>query len=78
MRKLRVLCVRDGRSTELDEDLDAIDIVTRIGVIHIDLGEQVPDMVLMRSSEHGGGPGRTRLILSPMGSGRLAVGVIEA
>ena len=68
---------RDGNAVSLPEGLDAINIVTAIGVIHIDLGQQVPNMVLMRSSEHGGGPGNTRLIMSPMDSGRIAVGVIK-
>ena len=76
-RPLRISGVRDGKGVELPKDLDAIDIATEIGVIHIDLGQQVPNMVLMRSSEHEGGPGNTRLILSPMDSGRIAVGVIK-
>jgi hypothetical protein len=76
-KTLRVSGARDGAEVKLPNDLDAIDIATEIGVIHIDLGQQVPNMVLMRSSEHDGGPGKARLILSPMDSGRIAVGVIK-
>jgi hypothetical protein len=76
-QELRVIGARDGQAVELPRNLDSINILTEIGVIHIDLGQQVPNMVLMRSSEHAGGPGNTRLILSPMDSGRLAVGVIK-
>ena len=75
---LRVVGTKDGKAVELPVNLDAIGIVTEIGVIHIDLGHQVPNMVLVRSSAHEGGPGNTRLILSPMESGRIAVGVINA
>jgi hypothetical protein len=77
-KELRVMGARDGEAVDLPGGLDSIDIFTEIGVIHIDLGQQVANMVLMRSSEHAGGPGNTRLILSPMESGRLAVGVIKA
>lgn len=77
-KPLRVIGIRDGSAMDLPTNLDAIAVTTEIGVIYIDLGQQVPNMVLMRSSEHAGGPGKTRLILSPMDSGRLAVGVIKA
>lgn len=77
MQQLQVTGARDGVEVRLPSDLDVIDIATEIGVIHIDLRQQVPNMVLMRSSEHEGGPGRTRLILSSVGSGRFAVGVIK-
>ena len=78
MRKpLGLRGVRDGKAVDLPSDLDAIDILTEIGVIHIELGQQVPNMVLVRSSDHAGGAGQTRLILSPMESGRVAVGVIK-
>lgn len=77
MPNLRVTAARDGREVQLPENLDAIDISTEIGTIHIDLRQQVPNMVLIRSSEHTGGPGHTRLILSPMEAGRVAVGVIK-
>lgn len=76
-KRLIVTGARDGNEVPLPDDLDAIDIATEIGVIHIDLGQQVPNMVLVRASEHEGGPGRTRLIMSPMDSGRIAVGVIK-
>jgi hypothetical protein len=76
-KRLGLQGVRDGRQVDLPNDLDAIDIVTDIGVIHIDLGHQVPNMVLVRSSEHAGGPGNTRLVLSPMEGARVAVGVIK-
>jgi hypothetical protein len=76
--ELRVVGAKDGKAVELPSGLDSINIITEIGVIHIDLGHQVPNMVLMRSSELSGGPGNTRLILSPMESGRIAVGVIKA
>lgn len=74
---LRISGARDGKLVELPADLDAIDIATSIGVIHISLQGQVPNMILVRSSEHSGGPGNTRLIMSPMDSGRLAIGVIK-
>jgi hypothetical protein len=77
-KELRVVGAKDGRAVDLPSGLDAINIITEIGVIHIDLGHQLPNMILMRSSAHAGGPGNTRLILSPMDSGRIAVGVIEA
>jgi hypothetical protein len=73
-----VVGAKDGSLVELPKGLDAINITTEIGVIHIDLGQQVPNMILMRSSEHAGGPGNTRLIFSPTESGRIAVGVIKA
>ena len=77
-KQLQVVGARDGKAVTLPNDLDSINIVTDIGVIHIDLGQQVPNMALIRSSEHSGGPGATRLILSPMDRGRIAVGVIKA
>lgn len=77
-KELRVVGATDGRAVELPVGLDTIAIITEIGVIHIDLGQQVPNMVLMRSAAHAGGPGNTRLILSPMESGRMAVGVIQS
>jgi hypothetical protein len=77
-KHLKIEGARDGKGVELPQDLDAIDIVTEIGRIHIDLGHQVPNMVLVRSSAHEGGPGNTRLILSPMDGGRIAIGVITA
>ena len=76
-KQLQVVGARDGKAVALPSGLDSINIVTKIGVIHIDLGQQVPNMALMRSSEHSGGPGSTRLILSPMEGGRVAVGVIK-
>jgi len=69
--------VRDGRSVPLPQDLDALAITTQQGTIHIDLAGQVQNMVLMRVSVARGTPGVVRLILSPMDSGRLAVGVIR-
>ena len=78
LKSLRVVGARDGNEVQLAAELDAIGIVTEIGVIHIDLRQQVPNMILMRSSAHEGGPGNTKLILSPMDSGRIAVGVIKA
>jgi hypothetical protein len=77
-KPLHVFAVKDGKAVELPHDLDSINIATEIGIIHIDLGQQVPNMALMRSSEHSGGPGNTRLIISPMDSGRIAIGVIKA
>jgi len=75
---LIVTAARDGREVELPKDLDAIDISTAIGRIHIDLRQQVPNMVLIRASEHSGGPGNSRLIISPMDGVRVAIGVIKA
>ena len=49
------------------------------GGLYIDLGAQVPGMVLLRPTVGAGErPAPTRLILSPMGGGRIAVGVIES
>jgi hypothetical protein len=61
----------------LPPDLDALAITTEHGTIHIDLAEQVQNTVLMRASVARPTPDVTRLILSPMESGRLAVGIIR-
>lgn len=74
---IRVETVRDGQGTELPRDIEKIVIYTQHGGVLIDLAEQVPGMVLVRATSHEGGPGDTRLILSPMDSGRIAVGVIR-
>ena len=68
---------RDGQAVPLPQDLDAIAISTAHGTIYIDLGEQVENMVLMRASLNTLTPEVVRLILSPMDSGRIAVGVIR-
>jgi hypothetical protein len=75
MARAKVTGVRDGTAVQLPPDLDAIVISTSIGDIYIDLEGQVKDMVLMRASISDP---RLRLLLSPMDSGRLAVGVIKA
>jgi hypothetical protein len=75
---IKIEGVRDGQSVTLPQDLDAIAITTRHGTIHIDLAEQVQNMVLMRASAAHGTPEVVRLILSPMESGRLAVGIIRS
>jgi hypothetical protein len=68
---------RDGRAVQLPQDLDAICITTEKGTIYIDLGEQVENMVLLRAALNTHTPEVIRLILSPMESGRLAVGVVR-
>ena len=55
-KRLRIEGARDGKAVALPQGLDAIDIVTEVGRIQIDLGHQVPNMVLVRSSAHEGGP----------------------
>jgi hypothetical protein len=76
VNNLRIAGARDGESVQLPQNLDALLIETSTGSIYIDLGEQVPGMVLIRGVDESGG--RARLIASPMESGRLAVGVIKA
>jgi hypothetical protein len=68
---------RNGEPVSLPQDLDAIRITTQQGTIHIDLAGQVQNMVLMRASPDVRSTDVIRLILSPMDSGRLAVGVIR-
>ena len=75
MNIAKVTGVRDGTAVPLPTDLDAITISTRIGDIWIDLHGVVQDMVLVRASINDP---MARLILSPMDSARLAVGVIKA
>ena len=71
---LKLSGARDGKAVALPEGLDAICIETPNGTIYLDLGEPIPDMVLMRTSIRDGGT--SRLIFSPM-DGRIAVGVIK-
>jgi hypothetical protein len=77
----KVSGVRDGQEITLPAGLDALVIEAPGGggAIYIDLGGQVPGMVLMRASigDHER-TGPTRLIMSPMESGRIAVGVIRS
>jgi len=78
-KTLTISGARDGRAVELPQDLDALVIALDHGGLYIDLGAQVPGMVLLRPTVGAGErPAPTRLILSPMGSGRVAVGVIES
>ena len=70
---LKLIGVRDGEEIALPGDLDALAIETATGLIYIDLLGPVPNAVLMRGIDRGGG--RARLITSPMESGRLLVGV---
>jgi hypothetical protein len=78
-RPIRVSGARDGKGVELPQDLDAIVIELEHGAVYIDLAGQVPGMVLMRASVGAyERTGPTRLILSPMDSGRMAVGVIKS
>src|ERR1019366_5068636 len=63
---LEIERTRDGQAVLLPQDLDAIAITTEQGTIHIDLAEQVQNMVLMRASPQSRGPDVIRLILSPM------------
>ena len=77
--KVRISGARDGAKVDLPQDLDAIVIDLEHGSLYIDLAGQVPGTVLMRASvgEYER-TGPTRLILSPMESGRIAVGVIKS
>lgn len=72
--RVKLSGARDGKPVELPQDLDALVIETSKGAIYIDLGEVVPDMVMMRTSVSAG-PG-ARLVFTPM-DGRVAVGVIK-
>ena len=74
---LKLEGARNGEPVSLPQDLDAIRITTQQGTIHIDLAGQVQNMVLMRASPDVRSTDVIRLILSPMDSGRLAVGVIR-
>lgn len=78
-KPIRISGARDGESMELPQDLDALVIELEHGSLYIDLAGQVTGMVLMRAAvgEHER-TGPTRLILSPMESWRIAVGVIES
>ena len=73
---IKIEGARDGKPVPLPQDLDAIAITTRLGTIHIDLPGQVQNMVLMRASVAHSAPDVARLILSPLESGRLAIGII--
>jgi hypothetical protein len=74
---LKLHGIRDGHAVPLPQDLDALTIMTEKGAIHIDLAEQVDNMVLMRAALNARTGEVARLILSPMESGRIAVGVIQ-
>lgn len=76
-QNIRIETLKNGRGTELPRDIEKMVIYTQVGGIYIDLTEQVENMILMRSTSFEGGPGDTRLILSPMDAGRIAVGVIR-
>lgn len=78
-KPIRISGARDGRKVDLPQDLDAIVIELEHGSLYVDLAGHVPGTVLMRASvgEHERS-GPTRLILSPMESGRVAVGVIRS
>ena len=75
---LKIRGNKDGRDVPVPQDLDAIVIETSKGGILIDLGGQIPDMVMLRATwTEVEQRGDVRLILSPMASGRMAVGVIR-
>jgi hypothetical protein len=74
---LKIEGARNGQRVLLCQDLDAISITTETGTIYIDLAEQVQNMVLMRASHDSRTPGVVRLIISPIESGRVAVGVLR-
>ena len=78
-KKVKIQGARDGVLVELPQGLDAIVIELEHGALYIDLAGQVPGTVLMRASvgEYSR-TGPTRLILSPMNFGRIAVGVIKS
>ena len=69
---------RGTATIALPQDLDAITISTSIGFIHIDLTAPLDGMVLLSAATGAGDESPTRLILSPMASGRLALGVIRS
>lgn len=74
----RIRAVRDGKEVEIPQDLEALVIETSKGGVYIDLAGPVPDMVLVRATHlDNNGAGDVRLILSPMSSGRMALGVIN-
>jgi hypothetical protein len=78
-KSIKLSGARDGKAVELPQDLEALVIDLDHGSLYIDLAGQVPGMVLMRASigeYEQRGP--TRLILSPMDSGRIAVGVVRS
>jgi hypothetical protein len=78
-RQVKISGARDGKSVELPQDLDVIVIDLEHGTFQIDLAGQVLGTVLMRAAV-GDFPrtGPTRLILSPMESGLIAVGVVKS
>ena len=78
-KPIRISGARDGKAVELPQNLDALVIDLEHGSLYVDLAGQVPGMVLVRASvgEYER-TGPTRLILSPMESGRIAVGVIRS
>lgn len=78
-KPVRISGARDGKTVELPQDLDALVIELEHGSLYIDLAGQLPGTVLMRTAigdRERTGP--TRLILSPVGSERIAVGVIKS
>jgi len=74
---LKLRGYRDGHEVTLPDNLDAIGVETPNGVVYIELAEQVGQMVLVRAVSSGPQVGAARLILSPMQSGRIAIGCIK-
>jgi len=76
---MKTTAYKNGQKVALPDGIECIVIETSKGGILLDLSGQIPDMVLALAVETDGTqqPGGVRLILSPMESGRLAVGVIR-
>lgn len=74
---LKLKGYRDGHEIPLPANLDAIGIETPNGVVYIELAEQISQMVLVRAVSAESLADSMRLILSPMQSGRIAIGCIK-
>jgi DNA helicase TIP49 (TBP-interacting protein) len=74
---IRLKALKDGREVPLPPGIENLVIETSQGGIYIQLEERVTDMVLARAVKTDEMGGEARLILSPMDSGRVAIGVIR-
>jgi len=76
---MKAIAYKNGQKVALPEGIECTVIETAKGGILLDLSGQIPEMVLALAVKTDGTqqPGEVRLILSPMESGRLAVGVIR-
>jgi hypothetical protein len=76
---MKATAYKNGQDLPLPDGTECIVIETSKGPILIDLSRQVPGMVLAQAVKtNTAAAGGVRLVLSPMESGRLAVGVIGA